>query len=94
MHADQGSQYTASSFRDLLTRAGAQQRRSQRGNGYDNAHVESFWSHFNAGLLDGGRFPGLAGAMLEISHQVVYYNVERRHSALGYLAPNHFETKL
>ncbi|WP_457066513.1 integrase core domain-containing protein [Hymenobacter sp. UYAg731] len=38
--------------------------------------------------------PSLADAKLEISHHIAYYNAERRHSALGYLAPNHFETHL
>jgi len=39
-------------------------------------------------------FPGLAEAKLEISHHIAYYNAERRHSSLAYLAPNHFETLL
>ncbi len=39
---------------------------SRRGNCYDNAHAESFWSRFKAELIDGGRFPGLAEARLEI----------------------------
>jgi putative transposase len=43
-------------------------------------------------LLDGGSFRNLTEARLEISHYLAYYNAERRHSALGYLAPNHFET--
>ena len=98
-HSDQGSQYTATRFKALLTRHGAQQSMSRRGNYYDNAlpgttHAESFWSRFKAELLDGGSFPGLAEAKLEISHHVAYYNAERRHSALGYRAPNHFETHL
>ncbi|UOQ64859.1 integrase core domain-containing protein [Hymenobacter volaticus] len=38
---------------------------SRRGNSYDNAHAESFWSRFKAELLDGGYFPGLAEAKLE-----------------------------
>ena len=45
-------------------------------------------------LLDGGSFPGLAEAKLEISHHVAYYNAERRHSTLDYQSPNHFETHL
>jgi transposase InsO family protein len=67
---------------------------SRRGNCYDNAHAESFWSRFKAELLDCGSFPGLAEAKLEIGHHIAYYNAERRHSALGYRAPNHFETRL
>ncbi|OGX89352.1 integrase core domain-containing protein [Hymenobacter coccineus] len=94
VHSDQGSQYSATRFKNILARNGAVQRRSRRGNCYDNAHAESFWSRFKAELLDGGSFPDLMEARLEISHHIAYYNAERRHSALGYLAPNHFETQL
>jgi putative transposase len=69
---------------------GAVPSMSRRGNCYDNA--ESFWSRFKAKLPDGGSFLGLAEAKLEISYHVAYYNAERRHSALGYQSPNHFET--
>ena len=92
VHSDQGSQYTATRFKDLLTRHEAQQSRSRRGNYYDNAHVESFWSQLKAELLDGGSFSDLAEARLETNHYIAYYNAERCHSALGYLAPNHFES--
>ena len=94
VHSDQGSPYTATRFKDLLVRHGAVQSMSRRGNCSDNAHAEAFSSRFKAELLDGGSFPGLAEAKLEISHHIAYYNAERRHSALGYLAPNHFETHL
>ena len=94
VHADQGSPYTGTRFQDLAAKHGAQQSRSRRGNGYDNAHAESFWSRFKAELLDGGRFPGLIEAKLAISHHIAYYNAERRHSALGCHSPNHFEIHL
>lgn len=94
VHSDQGSQYTATRFKALVAQHGALQSMSRRGNCYDNAHAESFWSRFKAELLDGGCFPGLAEAKLEISHHIAYYNAERRHSALGYCSPNHFETRL
>ena len=42
VHSDQGSQYTATRFKDLLTRHEAQQSMSRRSNCYDNAHAESF----------------------------------------------------
>ena len=94
VHSDQGSQYTATRFKDLLARHGAVPSMSRRGNCYDNAHAESFWSRLKAELLDGCSFPSLAEAKLEISHYIAYYDAERRHSALGYLAPNHFESQL
>jgi transposase InsO family protein len=92
VHSDQGSQYSATNFKVLVARHEAVQSMSRRGNCYDNAHAESFWSRFKTELLDGGSFRNLAEARLEISHYLAYYNAERRHSALGYLAPNHFET--
>ena len=98
VHSDQGSQYSATRFKDLLVKHGIQQSMSRRGNCYDNAlpgttHAESFWSRFKAELLDGGRFPGLEEAKHEISHHIDYYNAERRHSALAYQSPNRFETQ-
>ena len=93
VHSDQGSQYAATRFKDLLARHRALPSRSRCGNCYDNAHAESFWSRLKAELLAGGRFPGLEEAKLEISHHIVYYNAERRHSALAYQSPNHFETQ-
>jgi len=94
VHSDQGSQYRATRFKELLTRPSAQQSMSRRGNCYNNAHAESFWSRFKAELLDGGRFSGLEEVRFEISHHVAYYNVERRYSAFGCQSPNHFETQI
>lgn len=67
---------------------------SRRGNCYDNAQAESFWSRLKTELLDGGGFPSLNEARLELAHYVTYYNDERRHFALGYHAHNHFEAYL
>ena len=92
VHSDQGSQCAATNFKALLARHEAVQSMSRRGNCYDNAHAESFWSRLKIELLDGGSFRNLSEARLEISHYLAYYNAERRHSALGYFAPNHFET--
>ena len=92
IHSDQGSQYAATLFRELVARHQALPSMSRRGNCYDNAHAGSFWSRLKTERLDGGSFPSLAEARLEISHYLAYYNAERRHSALGYQSPNHFET--
>jgi putative transposase len=93
VHSDQGSQYTATRFKGILARHGAVQSMSRRGNCYDNAPAESFWSRFKAEPPNGS-FLSLTEAKLEISHHIGCYNAERRHSALGYLAPNYFESQL
>ena len=92
VYSDQGSQYSATNFKALVARHEAVQSMSRRGNCYDNAHAESFWSRLKTELLAGGSFRSLSEARLEISHYLAYYNAERRHSALCYLALNHFET--
>ncbi|WP_394368140.1 transposase [Hymenobacter caeli] len=94
VHSDQGSQYMATRSKELIARHGAQQSMSRRGNCYDNAHAESFWSRLKAELLDGGSFSELEEAKLEISHHIAYYNAECCHSAIGYRSPNYFETQL
>ena len=53
VYSDQGSQYTATHFRELLATHGAEQNMSRRGNCYDNAQAESFWSRLKTELLDG-----------------------------------------
>lgn len=68
VHSDQGSQYSATSFKTLVARHAAIQSRSWRGNCYDNAHAESFWSRLKTELLNGGSFRNLAEARPEISH--------------------------
>ena len=99
VYSDQGSPYSSTNFKALLSRHEALQSRSRRGNCYDNAlpdmtHAKSFWSLLKTELLDGGSFPGLTGARLEISHYITYCNAEQRHSPLGYHSPNRLETLL
>ena len=60
VHSYQGSQYTATRFKALVAKHGAQQSMSQRGNCYDNAHAESFRNRFKTELLKNRSFPGLA----------------------------------
>ena len=42
IHSDQGSQYTATTFKQLLEDDGFVQSMSERGNSQDNAPLESF----------------------------------------------------
>jgi putative transposase len=92
IHSDQGSQYVSNNFRALLRVHGCRQSMSRRGNCYDNAQAESFFSRYKAELLEGGAFVDVSQARSEtFSYIEGYYNRARRHSALAYKTPDEFE---
>ena len=95
IHTDRGSQYASVEFRRLLYIHGFRQSMSGKGNCYDNAQAESFFSRFKAELIEGGRFESVEQAKSEIfSYIEGYYNRIRRHSSLRYLSPLEFEKQL
>ncbi len=95
IHTDRGSQYASVEYRRLLYIHGYRQSMSAKGNCYDNAQAESFFSRFKTELIEGGRFESVAQAKSEIfSYIEGYYNRIRRHSSLGYLSPMEFEKQL
>ena len=64
------------------------------GDCYDNGMIESFWSRMQVELLDARRWRTrieLANAIFECLE--VWHNRRRRHSALGMLTPDEFETR-
>jgi len=68
---------------------------SAKGNCYDNAQAESFFSRFKAELIEGGVFESIEQARSEIfSYIEGYYNRARLHSGLGYKMPLKFEMEL
>lgn len=92
IHTDRGSQYVSNAFRVLLKRCGLRQSMSAKGNCYDNAQAESFFSRFKTELIEGGVFASLAEARSEIFTYIEgFYNPHRLHSTLGYLTPIEFE---
>jgi putative transposase len=63
------------------------------GDCFDNAVIESFWSRMQVEFLDRQRWRTrveLANAIFE--YLEIFYNRQRRHSALGMLCPVEFET--
>ena len=66
IHSDRGSQYASIAFRELLRRNGFRQSMSGKGNCYDNAQAESFFSRFKAELMEGGVFEDIEQARSEI----------------------------
>ncbi len=62
---------------------------SRKGDCWDNAVAESFFATLRAELIDHERYASRAAAIKSIGDYIDnFYNVERRHSHLGYLAPS------
>ncbi|KAI5911967.1 IS3 family transposase [Azoarcus sp. PA01] len=87
-HSDRGSQYCAHDYRKLLDQFGMRASMSRKGNCYDNAPMESFWGSLKNELIHHQRYATRAQAQAAIREYVeIFYNRQRRHSRLGYLAP-------
>jgi len=95
IHTDRGSQYAAVEYRRLLYINGFRQSMSRKGNCYDNAQAESFFSRFKAELVENGVFESVTDAKSEVfSYIEGYYNRIRLHSGIGYRSPLEFEKYL
>jgi len=95
IHTDQGSQYASVEYRRLLYINGFRQSMSRKGNCYDNAQAESFFSRFKAELVENGIFESVEDARSEIFGYIEgYYNRIRLHSGLNYQSPLEFEKHL
>ncbi len=93
-HSDRGIQYAAGNFRSALKDAGFVASMSRRGNCYDNAAMESFWSTLKLELVYRRQFSTHVQARAEIFDFIeVFYNRKRRHTSLGGLSPSQFELK-
>lgn len=92
-HSDRGSQYASEDYRRALKEKGITCSMSRKGNCWDNACVESFFSSLKMELVyEGDVFPTRAAASSALFEYVeLFYNRRRRHSALGYVSPAEYE---
>jgi transposase InsO family protein len=97
IHTDQGSQYQATAYRELLGARGITCSMSAKGCCWDNAVVESLFSTLKHELgLDDDSETRISPRQLQrdLAFWIDgYYNRERRHSTLGYLSPIDYEQK-
>jgi putative transposase len=89
-HSDQGSPYASEDYQHILEARGITCSMSRRGNCYDNAAMESWFSTLKSEL--GERFDTYGRAKEQLFDYIeVFYNHQRRHSALAYASPAEHE---
>jgi transposase InsO family protein len=89
-HSDQGSTYASEDYQSLLDARGLVCSMSRRGNCYDNAVMESFFSTVKTELRE--HFDSCGEAKRELFDYIeVFYNQRRRHSTIGYRSPAAYE---
>jgi len=94
-HSDRGVQYASRAYRQRLAAAGVVPSMSRKGNCYDNAMIESFWSTLKRELVHRCLFATRAQARPILFEWIeVFYNRTRFHSALSYQSPVDFEHHL
>ena len=94
IHSDRGAQFASAAYRQILAQHGLIASMARKGNCYDNAFIESFWSSLKYELVYHHRFATLAEARSAIFHYIeTLYNRTRLHSSLDYQTPTHFESK-
>jgi putative transposase len=95
VHSDRGAQFASAAYRQILARHGLVPSMSRKGNCYDNAFIESFWSSLKYEVVYHQRFATFAEARSAIFHYIeTFYNRTRLHSSLAYRSPIAFESKL
>ena len=86
-NTDQGSQFTARAFTDILMAADIRISMDGRGAYFDNIFIERFWwsvKYEDIYLKDYVSVPTLIDGL---NHYVPFYNEERLHQSLGYCTP-------
>ena len=92
-HSDRGSQYAASDYRKKLKARGISVSMSRKGDCWDNAPMESVNGTLKVECVHEEHFETREQARPAIVEYIGYYNTERRHSSLGYIAPAEFERR-
>ena len=91
-HSDRGSQYASEHYRRRLREERIECSMSRRGNCWDNAAMESFFASLKKELVHDEDYATRDEAKASIFEYIeAFYNRVRRHSSLGYVAPEEYE---
>jgi len=88
LHSDRGKEYTANRFRRLLADRGGIASMSRKGDCWDNAPAESFFSTLKGERVSRRRYNNRIDARADLfSYIELFYNLRRRHSSIDYQSP-------
>jgi len=91
-HTDRGSIYACDEYRQKMARHRLRASMSRKGDCYDNAVAESFFSTLKNELVSGFVFESRSRARTEIFQYIeCFYNRRRIHQSLGYRTPEEME---
>ena len=90
-HSDQGTEYAALEYRELVEAAGLKSSMSRKGRPRDNAAVESYFGSMKAELAHQMSFANQIEATAHIMSYIEFYNRERLHSSLNFKTPVEYE---
>ena len=94
-HSDRGVQYASLGYRETLAKHNITQSMSRKGNPYDNAVAENFFSCLKCELVHHKHYRTRAEAQADIfSYIEAYYNAVRPQSALNWLSPLAYEKQV
>jgi transposase InsO family protein len=94
-HSDRGVQYASEDYMHLLQSHKMNTSMSGKGDCWDNAVMESFWSTLKTELVNHEHYATREQARASIFEYIeVFYNRKRLHSSLGYVSPETFEASL
>jgi len=91
-HSDRGTTYASGAYQDELANHELICSMSRKGNCWDNAVVESFFSSLDIECENGDMFASRERARREVTDYILgFYNPTRLHSTLGYMSPMEYE---
>lgn len=91
-HSDRGSPYGSTNYRKTLDAHGIIPSMSRKGDCWDNAVAESFFSTIKTERTEGTSYANYAAVTRDVADYIDrFYNPERLHSTLGYVSPIEYE---
>jgi len=92
IHSDRGVQYRGNEYQETIKAHGMRCSMSRKGNCWDNAVMESFFSRLKVELIYAENYRTVEEARAGIFEYIeMFYNRVRRHSSIGYVSPYEYE---